>query len=288
MATRKRPFQQEVGAGIKRAIAEGICTRADLWVTSKLWNTYHRREHVPLACQRTLDDLGLEYVDLYLIHFPISLKFVPFETRYPPEWTDNGNSGTLVPDPVPYRETWEAMEELKNSGKAKQIGVSNLTVQGLAEVLTYCKVKPAVNQVESHVYLQQSSLVKFCQSQGVGVTAFSPLGAKSYFSLGMATEADDCFNDPVLQEIAKQHGKSVGQVCLRFQVQRGVSVVPKSQSVERICENLDVSSFELTADEMQRIAALDRGRRFNDPGNFARGWGAPGSAVAEIGCPIYA
>jgi len=280
--------EKEVGAGIKRAITEGICARADLWVTSKLWNTYHRREHVPLACQRTLDDLQLDYLDLYLIHFPISLQFVPFEKRYPPEWTDNGNDGTMVFDPVPYRETWEAMEALQQSGKVKQIGVSNLTVQALMEVLSYCKIKPAVNQFESHVYLQQQSLVKFCQSQGIAVTAFSPFGAKSYFSLGMATSADDCFNDSVLQEIAKAHGKSIGQICLRFQVQRGCSVVPKSQNTSRLQENLDVFSFELTADEMQRISGLDRGRRFNDPGNFARGWGSPGSTVAEIGCPIYA
>ncbi|CAE7659433.1 XYL1 [Symbiodinium necroappetens] len=106
--------EQEVGAGIRRAIQEGICNRSDLWITSKLWNTYHRRENVPLACQRTLDDLGLDYLDLYLIHFPISLAFVPFDRCYPPEWTDKpGNAGHMILDPVPYRETWEAMQALQ-------------------------------------------------------------------------------------------------------------------------------------------------------------------------------
>ncbi|CAJ1329380.1 unnamed protein product [Effrenium voratum] len=271
--------ETEVGAGIRRAIADELCTRSDLWVTSKLWNTYHHREHVPMACQRTLDDLGLDYLDLYLIHFPISLAFVPFEERYPPEWTDKrGNAGHLVLDPVPYRETWEAMEALQDLGKAKHIGVSNLTVQSLLDVLSYCRVKPAVNQIESHVYLQQPDLVQFCIQQGIGVTCFSPFGAKSYVSIGLAAPEEDCFHEALLQ----------GQIILRFLVQRGCSVVPKSQSVERLKENLDVFGFELSAEEMQQVQKLERGRRFNDPGVFARGWGAPGSVVAAVGCPIYA
>ncbi|CAE7505404.1 XYL1 [Symbiodinium natans] len=205
--------EQEVGAGIRRAIQEGVCTRRDLWISSKLWNTYHRKEHVPMACQRTLDDLGLDYLDLYLIHFPISLAFVPFETCYPPEWTDKpGNTGHMVFDPVPYRETWEAMESLQESGKARHIGVSNLTVQSLMDVLSYCKIRPAVNQIESHVYLQQPSLVGFCKAHGIGVTAFSPLGAKSYVGIGLASADEDCFLEPTLRTIADAHGKTVGRV----------------------------------------------------------------------------
>lgn len=292
--------EQEVGAGIRRAIQEGICNRSDLWITSKLWNTYHRRENVPLACQRTLDDLGLDYLDLYLIHFPISLAFVPFDRCYPPEWTDKpGNAGHMILDPVPYRETWEAMQALQESGKVKHIGVSNLTVQSLMDVLSYCKIKPGalpseatswpvVNQIESHVYLQQPGLVEFCKAHGIGVTAFSPLGAKSYMNIGLATADEDCFLEPTLQSIATAHGKTVGQVALRFQVQRGCSVVPKSQSNDRLKENLDILGFELSAEEMQAIEKLERNRRFNDPAVFARGWGAPGSSIALVGCPIYA
>jgi len=281
--------EKEVGAGIRRAIQEGICTRSDLWVTSKLWNTYHRKEHVPPACQRTLDDLGLDYLDLYLVHFPISLAFVPFEQCYPPEWTDKpGNSGHMQLDPVPYRETWEAMENLKETGKAKHIGVSNLTAQSLIDLLSYCKFKPAVNQIESHVYLQQPALVAFCQAHGIGVTAFSPFGATSYLGIGLATAEDDCFKEPALKTIADAHGKTVGQVILRFQVQRGCSVVPKSQRAERLAENLDIFGFELSTQEMEAIRKLERGRRFNDPGVFARGWGAPGSSIASVGYPIYA
>lgn len=277
--------EKEVGAAIKRAISEGICEREHLWITSKLWNTYHRKEHVPLACQKTLDDLGLDYLDLYLVHFPISLQFVPFEERYPPEWTDGpGNVGQMVIDPVPYRETWEAMEALKASGKVRHIGVSNLRTQSIMDILSYCKVKPEVNQVESHVYLQQKQLVDFCQANGIQMQAFSPLGAKSYLAMGpmFATEEDDCFNDPVLLEIAKEHCKSVGEVCLRFQIQRGVCVVPKSVTPARLKENLEGPfSFELSESQMDAIKNLDKNRRFNDPAIFARGWGMP------VGYPIY-
>jgi diketogulonate reductase-like aldo/keto reductase len=277
--------EKEVGAAIKRAIDDGLCTREELWITSKLWNTYHHREHVPLACQRSLDDLGLEYLDLYLIHFPISTVFVPFEKCYPPEWTsEGGNDGTMVLDPVPYRETWEAMEELKASGKVKHIGVCNLTCQSIMDILSYCKVKPEVHQVESHVYLQQQQLVDFCQANGIAMQAFSPFGAKSYLAMGpmFATEADDCFNDPVLKEIAAATGRTVGEICLRWQIQRGVTPLPKSVNPARLLENLSGPfSFELSDTQMAAIAKLDKNRRFNDPGVFAKGWGMP------VGYPIY-
>lgn len=271
--------ERQVGEAIGEAISQGICRREDLWVTSKLWNTYHHREHVPLACQRTLDDLGLDYLDLYLIHFPISLPFVPFEERYPPEWT--GNSGTMSIDPVPYRETWEAMETLVEAGKVKHIGVSNLTCIALMDVLSYCKIKPAVNQVELHPYLPQEALVQFAKDQGIGITAFSPLGALSYIGMGMADASENVLEDPVVIHIAKAHGQSPAQVCLRFQVQRGIAVIPKSQNPERLKENISIFDFVLSEEEMQILHGLDRKRRFNDPGVFTKGMGM------QHGWPIY-
>jgi len=255
--------EKAVGRAIKRALDEGVCERKDLWVTSKLWNAYHRKEHVPTACQKTLDDLGLEYLDLYLIHTPLAFEFVPFDV-YPPPIPAKED---IVLENVSYRETWEAMEALQASGKVKHIGVSNMGCHGILDILSYCKVKPAVNQVESHIYLQQTQLVEFCQSKGIQMQAFSPFGAKSYFAMGLASDEDDCFNDPVLKEIAAAKGKTVGDICLRFQIQRGVSVLPKSVNLERLRQNMEMPmSFELSPEDMAKITVLERNRRFLDFG----------------------
>jgi len=275
----------EVGEGIRDAIAAGICTRADLWVTSKLWNTYHAAEHVEMACKRTLADLGLDYLDLYLIHFPISLKYVPFEKRYPPEWVPDPESA----DPaerkmqvvhVPRTETWGAMERLKEMGLCREIGVSNHTCQTLIDMLSWCKYPPAVNQIEIHPYLAQDSLVTFCKDAGIAVTGFSPLGAASYSWLDKEVQ-QNILGDPALKEIAAKHGKSVAQVCLRWQVQRGLTVVPKSVNPERQAQNLD-TNWELTEEDMAKIFALNKNIRYNDPADFTKGFGLP------HGYPIYA
>ena len=149
--------ESEVGEGIARAIQSGNVTREELWVTSKLWNTYHEPQHVRSACKKTLTDLGLEYLDLYLIHFPISLKYVPFEKRYPPEWfydpdADNPKMELIE---VSVQSTWQAMESLVEEGLVKNIGLSNFNCQGIRDVLSYARIKPAVLQVELHPYLQQ-------------------------------------------------------------------------------------------------------------------------------------
>jgi len=139
--------EKESGEGIQKAIADGLATRKDRWIPSKLWNTYHRKEHVKAACKRTLQDLQVEYLDLYLVHFPIALKFVPFEKRYPPEWVHDpeGKDPRMEEDErVPFRETWEAMEELVREGLVKNIGVCNVGVAMLRDILQYCSVKPSV------------------------------------------------------------------------------------------------------------------------------------------------
>jgi hypothetical protein len=128
-------------------LADGLCKREELWVTSKLWNTYHRKEHVKNACLRSLQDLGVDYLDLYLIHFPIALKFVPFETRYPPEWFYDPNAADRrmeEDETCSYRETWEAMEDLVREGLVKNIGMCNIGTAMLREVLSYAKIKPTV------------------------------------------------------------------------------------------------------------------------------------------------
>ena len=262
--------ETEVGQGIAQAIDAGLCQREDLWVTSKLWNTYHAAEHVRLAAEKSLGDLGLDYLDLYLIHFPIAQKFVPIEERYPPEWFYEPDAAEpkIEPAKVPISETWGAMEQLVKDGLVKNIGVCNFGTSLLRDLLSYAEIRPAVLQVESHPYLTQDKLLRFCQEENIAYTAFSPLGALSYFSLGMAEKNESVLEEAVVLDAAKRLGKTPAQVVLRWGVQRNTAIVPKTSKRERLEENLAIFDFELSEDEMQAISALDRNRRFNDPGHF--------------------
>jgi len=263
--------EKEVGEGIRRAIDEGLCTREELWVTSKLWNTYHRKEHVMMALDQSLHDLGLDYLDLYLVHFPIALEFVPFETRYPPEWVyDPGDELPMMkPAAVPLQETWQAMETLVDSGMTRHIGVCNYSVSLLRDLLNYARITPAVLQVESHPYLTQEALMRFCREQDITVTAFSPLGSLSYLELGMANTSESVLEQAPVIAIAKKMGKTPAQVVLRWGVQRGNAIVPKTKKTARLVENAALFDFELSADDMAQVSALNRHQRFNDPGVFA-------------------
>mmetsp|Transcript_30398 Transcript_30398/g.41620 ORF Transcript_30398/g.41620 Transcript_30398/m.41620 type:complete len:211 (-) Transcript_30398:1608-2240(-) len=157
----------EVGEGIRRAITEGVVRREDLWITSKLWNTYHSPIHVAQACRKSISDLGIDYLDLYLIHFPFATKFVPFETRYPPEWIFDPNAespGIEMDWSCPMHLTWAAMEDLVTTTRlARHIGVCNFNVQLLIDILSYCTIRPYCNQVEMHPYLSQNALLDFCR-----------------------------------------------------------------------------------------------------------------------------
>ncbi len=260
----------QTGIGLSSALAGGSVTRDELWVTSKLWNTYHRAEHVRDALLRSLQDLQLDYLDLYLMHFPIAAQFVPFDQNYPPGWFTNPDTEhpVMVPDRVPIIETWRAMEQLVREGLVREIGVCNFGVSLLRDLMNQADIGPSVLQVEMHPYLTQEKLVRFCQESGVAVTAFSPLGAQSYFSLNMAEANEAVMEQPEIRAIASAHDRTPAQVLLRWGVQRGTSVVPKTTRLDRLRENIALFDFQLRDDEMAVINALDRNRRFNDPGVF--------------------
>ncbi|MDA9770616.1 aldo/keto reductase [Emcibacteraceae bacterium] len=260
--------EEQVGNGIYAALNEGLCARDNLWITSKLWNTDHRPEHVAKGCERSLNDLRLDYLDLYLIHFPISLKHVPNSKRYPPGWLFDEDIQEMQIDPVPIHETWAAMEELVQSGKVKNIGVCNFTSGLMHDLLSYAKIPPAVLQVESHPYLTQDRLVRMCQQRDIAVTAFSPLAALSYIPMNMAGEGSNVLNEVVVKAAAIRIGRTPAQIVLRWALQRGTAIIPKSSNRNRMTENIALFDFELTANEMAAITALNRNHRFNDPGNF--------------------
>lgn len=274
--------ESEVGQGLHESLAAGLCRRDELWVTSKLWNTFHRPEHVRIAAERSLRDLGLDYLDLYLIHFPIAQRFVPPETRYPPGWffDPEADNPRMEFDRVPLSETWVAMEQLVHDGLVRHIGVCNYSTGLLRDLLNYCSIRPSVLQVESHPRLVQSRLLQFCQQEQIAFTAFSPLGSASYVSIGMAGNDESLIEHALIREIAARHERTAAQILLRWGVQRGTSVVPKTSRVDRLAENLALFDFQLTQDEMQQISGLDLHRRYNDPGDFCQ-------SAFNTFCPIY-
>lgn len=262
--------EAEVGEGLQAALSDGLVRREDLWITSKLWNTFHRPEHVRAACERTLKDLRLSELDLYLIHFPIALQYVDFDTRYPPEWIADpaAENPVMAPDAVPLSDTWGAMEELVHAGLVKEIGVCNYNTGLLHDLMAYSQIKPAMLQIESHPYLTQERLLRAAAQYDMAVTAFSPLGALSYLELNMADMGESVLEQAAVKEAAARVDRTSAQVVLRWGIQRGTAVIPKTSRVERLKENQLLFDFELNEAEMTAISALNRNRRFNDPGHF--------------------
>ena len=259
----------ETGKGIKRALDEGICQREDLFIVSKLWNTFHA--HVEEGIQKSLTDLQINYLDLYLIHFPIAQKYVPITTRYPPEWiydpTHTEPKMEFDMD-VTYQQTYEAMEALVGKKLTRNIGCCNIGTAMLRQVLTFATIKPAVLQIELHPHNTQSKLLRYAREFGVQVMAFSNLASASYVELDMAKPEDSLLLSPVIKEIAGIYKKSPAQILLRWGVQRGTAVIPKTTKVARLRENINLFDFCLSPDDMRRIDGLNQNKRYNDPGHF--------------------
>ncbi|KAL4907327.1 putative NAD(P)H-dependent D-xylose reductase xyl1 [Aspergillus multicolor] len=258
----------EAGQGVARAIKEGIVTRSDLFLVSKLWNSFHDGERVEPIARKQLADWGIDYFDLYIVHFPVSLTYVDPEVRYPPGWENA--EGKVELGKATIQETWTAMEGLVDKGLARSIGISNFSAQLLLDLLRYARVRPATLQIEHHPYLTQERLVAFAKREGIAVTAYSSFGPLSFIELNVkhAEGAQPLFEHEVVKGLAEKYGKTPAQVLLRWATQRGIAVIPKSNNPKRLVENLDVVGFDLKEEEIEAISALDRGLRFNDPHSY--------------------
>jgi len=260
--------EAEAGQGVKRAIDEGIVKREDLFIVSKLWNSFHDKERVAPICKKQLADWGVNYFDLYIIHFPIALKYVDPSTRYPPGFFYEGEKVEF--SKATLEETYHAMEELYDQGLIKSLGISNYNGALLLDLFRYAKVIPQTLQIEHHPYLTQEGLVNMCKQRDIAITAYSSFGPQSFLELNMqkAQNTPLLFDHKTIKSIADKHGKTPAQVLLRWSTQRGVAVIPKSNNQARLAQNLDVCSFDLSEDEIKSISSLDQNLRFNNPVNY--------------------
>lgn len=250
--------EKEIGNAFKKIFEGNKVKREEVFVTSKLWNTEHDPALVEKACQKTLADLQLEYLDLYLVHWGIAF---PHGGDIEPM----GEDGLVKTVPVPLIDTWRAMEKLVEKGLVKSLGVANYTIPMIIDLLAYSKIKPVMNQVEVHPYNSQTELVEFCHKMGIAVTAYSPFGSQG-------KEKDKPINNSEIAKIAVAHNMTPAQILVRWLNQRGIVTIPKSVNPDRIKANLDVFNFELTPSEMDLIAKLNKGHRFVDPIDW---WGIP-------------
>lgn len=238
-------------AAIGKALKKSGIPRDQIFVTTKLWNNSHHPDDVEPAIDASLKDLGLDYVNLYLMHWPTAYE------RGPEMFPKDADGNSKIVD-IDFVDTYKAMEKVLKAGKAKAIGVSNFTQSHLERILKEASVVPAVNQIEMHPWLQQKSLVEFHKKHNIHITQYSPFGNQNQFYGSKMTKLID---EPILVDIGKKYNKTGAQVALAWGISQGHSVIPKSKTPERIRANLE-GDFELTPEDTERIASMDKNLRF--------------------------
>jgi aldehyde reductase len=255
--------EKEIGASLKELFEAGTVRREDLVVTTKLWNTFHRYDSVRTGFDKSLEDLSLDYIDLYLMHSPIAFK----ETD---DFMPKDEHGNCLWEDIDYLDTWRGMEELVDAGLVRSIGISNFNIQQIQRVLDNCRIKPAMLQIEMHPYLPNKGLIDFCHANGIAVTAYSSFGNPGVPDF-VSKEKLDLFNDPVVKKIAAKHGKGSNHVLLRFAVDQNICFIPKSCNPERIKDNFNIFDFKLDQEDLDALHNTGRSFRL---GKFLSAAGA--------------
>ncbi|VEN50188.1 unnamed protein product [Callosobruchus maculatus] len=250
--------EKVIGAVLKKWISSGKLKREDLFITTKLPVAGVHEDRVEMFMKMSLENLQLDYVDLYLIHFPVGTNYIEGHTITPQD--------KMVLEKSDHVAIWKKMEEQVDAGRTKAIGISNFNKQQVERILKCARTKPASLQVELHVLLQQKGLVEFCQKNGIVVVAYSPLGSPGFNVFmeknGFPTkETPNILQLPVIKKIAEKHKKTTGQILLRFWIEQNVAVIPKSTNLERLKQNMDVLSFSLDSDDMKQLKAMDMGEK---------------------------
>ncbi len=248
--------EKEVGNALKQAFQEGLVTREEMFITSKLWNDSHRREDVKPALKKSLRDLKLDYLDLYLVHWPISFK--------PKVGFAQTREQFFTYSDVPLEQTWAAMEEIQNLDLARHIGVSNFNRAKLEEIQKKAIVKPEMNQIELHPYLPQEKLVEYCKSKGILVTAYAPLGSSDRASAVKKSDEPSLLENELIQEIANRHGAHPAQILIAWSIQKDIAVIPKSVNEERIKQNFEAGKIQLNEKDIADLKSIGNQYRFID------------------------
>lgn len=258
--------EKEVGNALHFAFQNGLVTREEMFITSKLWNSNHRLEDVHLALKKTLKDLKLEYLNLYLIHWPVSFKKgVGFAQNREEFYTYSD---------VPLSQTWEGMEDCKNKGLTKHIGVSNFNISKLEEIIKNGQQRPEMNQVEMHPFNPQHKLVEYCRSQGIQMTAYSPLGSGDRSASVKKPNEPSLLENSIIVELANKYQVSPAQVLIAYAIHRDIVVIPKSVNEGRIKENLASLDIQFEKDDFEKLEKIEFRYRFID-GSFFTGPKSP-------------